>query len=55
MPARRAQTIMEYAVVLAVIIAVLLIMGYYVRGGLAGKFREAGDAYGQGQVYTPNP
>lgn len=46
---------MEYAVVFAVILAVLFIIGYYVRGGLAAKFREAGDAYGQGQVYTPNP
>ena len=51
----RGQSIIEFTVVLLVVVAVLLIMGYYVRGGLAGKFREAGDAYGQGLVYTPKP
>jgi len=52
---RRGQQIIEYVVVFAVVIAVLLVMGYYVRAGLAGKFREAVDSFGQGQVYTPQP
>jgi len=51
---RRAQGILEYAIVLLTIIAALLIMGYYVRGGLSGKIREAADTYGQGEVYAPD-
>ncbi|MDD5155273.1 MAG: hypothetical protein PHF11_02170 [Candidatus Omnitrophica bacterium] len=50
---KRGQEIIEYVVVFSVIIAVLLIMGRYVRSGLAGKFREAADSFGQGQVYAP--
>jgi len=51
---RRGQQILEYVVVFATIIAVLLIIGYYVRSGLSAKFREAADSFGQGQVYAPD-
>ncbi len=52
---RRGQQIIEYVVVFVVVIGVLLVMGYYVRAGLAGKYREAADSFGQGQVYAPEP
>ena len=45
---------LEYAVVLAVIITALLVIGHYVRNALSSKWREAGDTFGQGEVYKPN-
>ena len=45
---------LEYAIVLAVIIVALLVIGHYVRNTLSSKWREAGDSIGQGEVYKPN-
>ena len=51
----RGQQVMEYVVVIAVVIVVLVVMGYYVRNTLSGKYREAGDAFGQGEQFVPAP
>lgn len=50
---KRAQGILEYIFLIIVIIAALLIIGYYVRNSLAGKMREGADTFGQGEVYLP--
>jgi len=44
---------LEYVVVIAVVVAALLVIGYYLRNTFSGKFREAGDVFGQGEVYVP--
>lgn len=50
---RKGQEILDYAVLLALVLAALLIMGYYIRNSLSGKIRDAGDAFGQGELYNP--
>lgn len=44
----------DYVIFLAIIIATLLVMGYYMRNSLAQKHREAADAFGTGEVYSPH-
>lgn len=43
----RAQTSLEYAVIIACIVAALLAMQVYVKRGIAGKLRSAADDIGQ--------
>lgn len=45
---------LDYVIFLAIIIATLLVMGYYMRNSLAQKHREAADTFGTGEVYAPN-
>lgn len=47
------QAILDYVILLAVVIAALLIMGYYIRNSLSAKLREGADTIGQGEVYRP--
>jgi len=49
----RGQAVLDYVVLLLVIIAALLITGYYVRNALSGKMREGADSFGQGEVFSP--
>jgi Flp pilus assembly pilin Flp len=48
-----AQAIIEYVVLLMIVIVTLLLMGYYVRNSLSGRYRETADTFGQGVVYQP--
>ena len=43
----------EYAVLIAVVVAALIGMGLYAKRSLMGKWRGAGDAFGFGQQYEP--
>jgi len=47
----RAQSTLEYAVVVACVVAALLGMQFYVRRGIQGKLRQAADE--TGEQYTP--
>ena len=49
----RSQAILDYVILLAVIIAALLIMSYYIRNSISAKLREGADVIGQGEVYSP--
>jgi uncharacterized protein (UPF0333 family) len=51
---KQAQSILEYALVLMIVIAALMIMSYYTRNSLAGKIRATGDIFGKGEVYDLN-
>ncbi len=51
---KRGQGVLDYIVLFTIIVAVLLIMGYYIRNSLSGKYREAADVFGQGENYIPN-
>lgn len=51
--AKKGQSLLEYAVLFAAIIAVIILMGRYMRNSLSGKFRETADSIGQGEVYKP--
>jgi len=44
---RRAQSTLEYAVVVAVVVGALLAMQYYMKRGVQGKLRESTDSIGE--------
>lgn len=48
---RKAQSTLEYAVIIAVVVAALIAMQAYVKRGLQGKFRQASDDIGE--QYSP--
>ncbi len=50
---KRGQIILDYVVLLLIVIAVLLIMGYYIRNSIAGKIRDGANVFGQGETYRP--
>ena len=51
---QKGQSIIDYVVTFAVIVAALIIMGYYIRNSLSGRMRSAADSIGQGETYTPD-
>jgi len=53
MSPRKAQGILDYVFLLAIVIIVLMLVGYYVRNSLAGKWRETADNIAGGAVYRP--
>ncbi|MDD2679223.1 MAG: hypothetical protein PHO03_00255 [Candidatus Omnitrophica bacterium] len=44
---------LEYALLIAVLVAALVAMGFYFKRSLSGKWREAGDSFGFGRQYKP--
>jgi len=46
---------MDYIFLFTIVVAALLIMGYYVRNSISGKYRDAADVFGQGEMYVPSP
>lgn len=50
---KQGQSILDYVSLILIVVAALLIMGYYIRNSLSGKFREAADVFGGGEVYQP--
>jgi len=48
-----AQSILEYAVTVIIVIAVFMSIGVYYKRSLQGKYRQAGDALGGGSQFTP--
>ncbi|MCX5706982.1 MAG: hypothetical protein NTW13_04940 [Candidatus Omnitrophica bacterium] len=48
-----SQSILEYIVVIIVITAALVAIAAYYKRSLQGKYRQAGDVFGQGSQYTP--
>ena len=52
MRSRRGQSVIEYAVMIAVVIAALLVMQIYMKHGVSGKLRESTDQVGE--QFTPH-
>jgi hypothetical protein len=50
---RHAQATFDYVLLICVAVAAILIMAYYVRNSLSGKIRDAGDTFGQGELFQP--
>lgn len=50
---KNGQAILDYTILLLIVIAALVIMGYYVRNSISGKMREGADSIGGGDVYRP--
>ena len=51
---KNRQAMLDYVIFLTIIIATLLVMGYYIRNSLAAKHRDAADTFGTGEVYRPH-
>lgn len=47
------QGTLDYVLLFAIVVAALLIIGYYVRNSLSGKYRDTADVFGQGENYIP--
>lgn len=43
----------EYAALIAIIIAALIGMSVYLKRSICGKLRNVGDAFGHGRQYAP--
>ncbi|MDD5130703.1 MAG: hypothetical protein PHS66_06645 [Candidatus Omnitrophica bacterium] len=52
-PGHSAQSIVEYLAIFIVIIGIFIIAGSYYKRNLQGKYKQAGDALGGGEQYTP--
>ncbi|MBI4982891.1 MAG: hypothetical protein HZC15_07175 [Candidatus Omnitrophica bacterium] len=50
----KAQSIIEFAVVFAVIVAAIIIMGQYIKNALSSKIRDTADTFGQGESFEPD-
>lgn len=50
---RKAQSIVEYLGILIVVIGIFIVAGVYYQRSLQGKYKQAGDALGGGEQYTP--
>lgn len=50
---RRAFTTLEYAVLIAIVVAGLIGMSVYIKRALSGKWRDAADSFGSGRQYEP--
>lgn len=49
----KAQSTLEYFVMIAVIVAALFAMQVYIKRGIQGKMRDSADSIGQGFLYSP--
>ena len=49
----RGQMVLEYAVIIAVVAAVLIAMFVYTKNTVQGQYRQAGDVFGGGRQYEP--
>jgi len=50
---KKAQSFLEYAFLIAVIVAALIGMFFYISYAVRGKYRESTDVFGQGEQYEP--
>ena len=48
---RRAQSVLKYATMIAVMAAMLLAMSIYVKRALCGRWRQVGDVFGSGRQF----
>lgn len=53
MKSKRGALAIEYAVLIAIVVAALIGMSAYIKRALSGKWRQAGDAFGYGRQYEP--
>ena len=50
---RRGSFSLEYAALLAIVVAAILGMAVYTKRALCGKWRETADSFGHGRQYEP--
>jgi len=50
---RKSGTVLEYAALIAAVVAALIGMSYLIKGAICGKWREQADTFGYGRQYEP--
>lgn len=50
---KRGQTVLDYTILIALVLASLLVFRRYIQKGINGRFKAAGDAIGHGRIYIP--
>jgi len=50
---RKGALAIEYAVLVAIVVAALVGMQVYIRRAICGRWREAADTFGHGRQYEP--
>lgn len=53
-PKSRGQSTIEFAALIAVILAALFLFQKYIFRGMAGRWKGVGDSLGQGRIFDPN-
>jgi len=48
---RKGELSLEYAILIAMVIASLLVMGVYIRRAASSRWRDAADSFGFGRQY----
>ncbi|MDD5004882.1 MAG: hypothetical protein PHS93_00020 [Candidatus Omnitrophica bacterium] len=51
---KTAASTLEYVVLIAIIVAALMAMQFYLRRAICGSFRSTADTFGQGRQYEPS-
>lgn len=51
---KKAQSLIEYSALLAILVAALLAMFTYLRFSFQGRIKESADVFGRGEQYTPD-
>ena len=50
---KKGMSVVEYSLLIAVVVAMLLAMQSYLHRAVSGRWREAGDVFGFGRQYQP--
>jgi len=51
---REGSFMLEHAAVIMIVVAAFLAMAVYVKRAIMGRYREVGDAFGQGRQFDPD-
>ena len=51
---KKSQAVLEYAAVIVIVAAVLVSMSGYIKRTLQERYKQAGDVYGDGFIYSPS-
>jgi Flp pilus assembly pilin Flp len=49
-----AMSTIEYSMLIAIVVAALLVMQFYLKRGVCGQWKSAGDVFGFGRQYDPS-
>lgn len=52
---KKAMSTIEYAMLIAIVVAALIGMQFYLRRAVCGHWKQSGDAIGFGRQYDPVP
>ena len=51
---KRTQSVLEYTILIAVVIAAIVVMQVYVKRGMSGRLKDSSDRLAGGESFSPN-